>query len=30
MLAAADRKGAGLKDLAVLQLDDDPNNLLIR
>jgi hypothetical protein len=26
---AADRKGAGLTDLAVLQLDDDPNNLLI-
>jgi hypothetical protein len=26
---AADRKGAGLTDLAVLQLDDDKNNLLI-
>jgi hypothetical protein len=26
---AADRKGAGLTDLAVLRLDDDPNNLLI-
>jgi hypothetical protein len=26
---AADRKGAGLTDLAVLQLDDDPNNLLL-
>lgn len=26
---AADRKGAGLTDLAVLQLDEDPNNLLI-
>ena len=26
---AADRKGAGLTDLVVLQLDDDPNNLLI-
>jgi hypothetical protein len=26
---AADRKGAGLTDLAVLQLDDDPDNLLI-
>jgi hypothetical protein len=26
---AADRKGAGLTDLAVLQLDDDPKNLLI-
>jgi hypothetical protein len=26
---AADRKGAGLKDLAVLQLDDDKNNLLL-
>jgi hypothetical protein len=26
---AADRKGAGLTDLAVLQLDDDTNNLLI-
>ena len=26
---AADRKDAGLTDLAVLQLDDDPNNLLI-
>ena len=26
---AADRKGAGLTDLAVLQLDDDPNDLLI-
>jgi len=26
---AADRKGAGLTDLAILQLDDDPNNLLI-
>jgi hypothetical protein len=26
---AADRKGAGLTDLAVLQLVDDPNNLLI-
>lgn len=26
---AADRKRAGLTDLAVLQLDDDPNNLLI-
>ena len=26
---AADRKGAGLTDLAMLQLDDDPNNLLI-
>jgi hypothetical protein len=28
-LDAADRKGAGLTDLAVLQLDDDMNNLLI-
>jgi hypothetical protein len=26
---AAERNGAGLKDLAVLQLSDDPNNLLI-
>src|SRR5450631_1782116 len=26
---AADRRSAGLTDLAVLQLDDDPNNLLI-
>jgi hypothetical protein len=26
---APDRKAAGLTDLAVLQLDDDPNNLLI-
>jgi hypothetical protein len=26
---AADRKGAGLTDLAVLQLNDDPNNLVI-
>lgn len=26
---ASDRKGAGLTDLAVLQLDDDPSNLLI-
>jgi hypothetical protein len=26
---AADRKGAGLTDLGMLQLDDDPNNLLI-
>jgi len=26
---AADRKGAGLTDLAVLQLDDDKNNLLL-
>jgi hypothetical protein len=26
---AADRKRAGLTDLAVLQLDDDPNNLLL-
>lgn len=26
---AADRKGAGLTDLAVLQLDDDKNNLLV-
>jgi hypothetical protein len=26
---AADRTGAGLTDLAVLQLDDDKNNLLI-
>jgi hypothetical protein len=26
---AADRKGAGLTDLAVLQLDDDKNNLVI-
>ena len=25
---AADRKGAGLTDYGVLQLDDDPNNLL--
>ena len=28
-MGAADRKGAGLTDLAVLQLDDDKNNLLI-
>jgi hypothetical protein len=26
---AADRKGAGLTDLGVLQLDEDPNNLLL-
>lgn len=26
---AADRKGAGLTDLGILQLDDDPNNLLL-
>jgi hypothetical protein len=26
---AADRKGAGLTDLGIFQLDDDPNNLLI-
>jgi hypothetical protein len=26
---AADRKGAGLTDHGVLQLDDDPNNLLL-
>jgi hypothetical protein len=26
---AADRKGAGLTDLGMLQLDDDPNNLLL-
>ena len=29
MMDAADRKGAGLTDLTVLQLVDDPNNLLI-
>jgi len=26
---AADRKGAGLTDLGLLQLDDDPNNILL-
>jgi len=26
---AADRKGASLTDLAILQMNDDPNNLLL-